>query len=111
MEIPSVAPIAVLAAACAPCLPPPAAEDPGDPPPYDSAPGLRRTPRGDRRPPPRLDEGVLVEWDGGSPAVRLPLRRALLRARSLHQGARLSGPDFEGRVEASGNWSIRATRT
>lgn len=106
------APIA-LAAALASCgipdAPPvPPAEDPDEePPPYDSAPGLQRTPRGERLSPPRLDQPVLVRWRGGVEA-RLPISTALRRARALGLPATLEGPGFRGTIEAGGTgWTIQ----
>lgn len=77
-----------------------------DPPPYDSAPGLRRTPRGDRHPPPRLGDPVLVRWPDGR-EDSLPLRTALARARALHRPATLSAPGLSGEIRADGSWAIR----
>ena len=86
--------------------PPPTEEAIADPPPYDSAPGLRRTPRGDRHPPPRLGDPVLVRWPDGR-EDSLPLRTALSRARALHRPATLSAPGLSGEIRADGSWAIR----
>ena len=85
---------------------PPSDEAIEDPPAYDSAPGLRRTPRGDRHPPPRLGDPVLVRWPDGR-EDSLPLRTALARARALHRPATLSAPGLSGEVRADGSWAIR----
>ena len=102
-----------LAAALASCglpdaPPAPPAEDPDEePPPYDSAPGLQRTPRGERLSPPRLDQPVLVRWPGGAEA-HLPISTAIRRARALGRSATLEGPGFVGSIGQGGSsWSIR----
>lgn len=116
MDLPKNAQVmALLASACVPPSPPEEPSDPGAPPPYDSAPGLRLTPRPARLEPvrrshpPRLGEEVLVVWEVGGEVV-LPLDKALIRAHALGRAALLQGPDFEGEIAKDGSWSIRRAR-
>ena len=112
---------ALLAAALASCPqvpaepPCPETEDPcEDPPAYDSAPGLRRTPRVDRLHPPHLGDLVRVTWPDGA-SVQLSLGKALARSAALRRPATLSAAGLPGKIEPSADsrlgisWSIWRT--
>lgn len=70
-----------------------------------------RVPRGDRLPPPRLDGGVLVRWEGDCRAVELPLRDALRLARLRTVPATIEAPGVLGEIQPGGKgWTLIADR-